>query len=71
MATLRALRFAIVILPVDTLMVATKAMADFLGEVRRRDDVLALADRYFSFAEFNTLIGVTDQMALADRYKDA
>src|SRR2546426_5671613 len=49
MATLRALRFAIVILPVDTLMVATKAMADFLGEVRRRDDVLALADRYFSF----------------------
>ncbi|HEY2996858.1 MAG TPA: isocitrate lyase/PEP mutase family protein [Methylomirabilota bacterium] len=71
MATLRALRYAIVILPVDTLMVATKAMADFLGEVRRRDDVLALADRYFSFAEFNTLIGVTDQMALADRYKDA
>jgi len=51
--------------------VATKAMADFLGEVRRRDDVLALADRYFSFAEFNTLIGVTDQMALAERYKDA
>ena len=71
MATLRALRYAIVILPVDTLMVATKAMADFLGEVRRRDDVLALADRYFSFAEFNTLIGVTDQMALAERYKDA
>src|SRR5213593_2130819 len=67
MATLRALRYAIVILPVDTLMVATKAMADFLGEVRRRDDVLALADRYFSFAEFNTLIGVTDQMALAER----
>jgi len=71
MATLRALRFAIVILPVDTLMVATKAMADFLAEVRRRDDVLSLADRYFSFAEFNTLIGVTDQMALAERYKDA
>ena len=71
MATLRALCFAIVILPVDTLMVATKAMADFLGEVRRRDDVLALADRYFSFAEFNTLIGVTDQMALAERYEDA
>src|SRR5213079_87296 len=51
MATLRALRYAVVILPVDTLMVATKAMAEFLAEVRRRDDVLALADRYFSFAE--------------------
>ena len=71
MATLRALRYAVVILPVDTLMVATKAMAEFLAEVRTRDDVLALADRYFSFAEFNTLIGVTDQMALAERYKDA
>jgi len=71
MATLRALRYAIVILPVDTLMVATKAMADFLAEVRKRDDVLGLADRYFSFAEFNTLIGATEQMALADRYRDA
>ena len=70
MATLRALRFAIVILPVDTLLVATKAMAEFLAEVRTRDDVLALTDRYFSFAEFNTLIGVTEQVALADRYKD-
>ncbi len=70
MATLRALRYAIVILPVDTLMVATKAMADFLAEVRQRDDVLALTDRYFSFAEFNRLIGATEQMALADRYKD-
>lgn len=71
MATLRALRYAIVILPVDTLMVATKAMADFLAEVRRRDDVLALSDRYFSFGEFNRLIGAVDQMALAERYKDA
>ena len=71
MATLRALRYAIVILPVDTLLVATKAMADFLAEVRKRDDVLALADRYFPFTDFNTLIGAVDQMALADRYKDA
>jgi len=71
MATLRALRYAIVILPVDTLMVATRAMADFLAEVRKRDDVLALADRYFSFAEFNRLIGATEQMALADRYTEA
>ena len=70
MATLRALGYAIVILPVDTLMVATKAMADFLAEVRRRDDVLSLAERYFSFAEFNGLIGVTEQMELAERYQD-
>jgi len=71
MATLRALRYAIVILPVDTLLVATKAMAEFLAEVRKRDDVLALADRYFPFGEFNGLIGATEQMALADRYQGA
>jgi 2,3-dimethylmalate lyase len=71
MATLRALRYAIVILPVDTLLVATKAMADFLAELRARGDVLPLADRYFPFAEFNRLIGAVDQMALADRYTES
>jgi 2-methylisocitrate lyase-like PEP mutase family enzyme len=68
--TLRALGYAIVLLPVDTLLVATKAMADFLAEVRARDDVLSLADRYFSFADFNAFIGATDHMALADRYRE-
>jgi 2,3-dimethylmalate lyase len=69
MHALRALGYAIVLLPVDTLLVATRAIVDFLAEVRRRDDVLSLADRYFPFAEFNELIGAVDQMALADRYR--
>jgi 2-methylisocitrate lyase-like PEP mutase family enzyme len=69
-ARLRALRFAIILLPVDTLFVAAKAIADFLGEVRARDAVAPLTDRYFPFADFNALIGVTAQMALADRYRD-
>jgi 2,3-dimethylmalate lyase len=69
MPALRALGYAIVLLPVDTLMVATRAIVDFLAEVRRRDDVLSLADRYFPFAEFNELIGAVDQIALADRYR--
>jgi 2-methylisocitrate lyase-like PEP mutase family enzyme len=68
---LRALGYAIIILPVDTLLVATKAMAGLLADLRARDDVQSLADRYLSFAEFNTLIGATDQMALAERYRDA
>ncbi|HEX9822277.1 MAG TPA: isocitrate lyase/PEP mutase family protein [Methylomirabilota bacterium] len=68
--TLRELGFALVILPVDTLLVATKAMAELLAELRRREDVVSLADRYFPFSEFNALIGAIDQMALADRYKD-
>ena len=67
---LRELGFALVILPVDTLLVATKAMAELLAELRRREDVVSLADRYFPFSEFNALIGAIDQMALADRYKD-
>jgi 2-methylisocitrate lyase-like PEP mutase family enzyme len=66
---LRALGYAIIILPVDTLLVATKAMADYLAQVRARDDVHALATLGLPFTEFNTLIGATEQMALADRYQ--
>jgi 2-methylisocitrate lyase-like PEP mutase family enzyme len=69
-ARLRELRFAIILLPVDTLLVGVRAIAQFLAEVRARDDVLSLADRYMPFAEFNRLIGVMDQMAMADRYKE-
>ncbi|OGL08443.1 MAG: carboxyvinyl-carboxyphosphonate phosphorylmutase [Candidatus Rokubacteria bacterium RIFCSPLOWO2_02_FULL_73_56] len=70
-ARLRALGFAIVILPVDTLLVAVQAIRAFLAEVRAHDDVRALADRYMPFREFNELIGVTAQLGLAERYGDA
>jgi 2-methylisocitrate lyase-like PEP mutase family enzyme len=69
-ARLRELRYAIILLPVDTLFVAAKAVADFLRDLKAGDDVLRLADRYLSFREFNDLIGVTAQMALADRYSE-
>ena len=65
---LRALRYAILLLPVDTLLVAAKAMSRFLAELRARDDVVSLGDQAMPFAEFNALIGALDQMALADRY---
>jgi 2-methylisocitrate lyase-like PEP mutase family enzyme len=65
---LRELGYAIIILPVDTLFVAVKAIADFLGEVKSGDDVRRLADRYVTFRDFNELIGVTDQLRLAERY---
>ena len=67
-ARLRSLGFAIILLPVDTLLVAVKAMADFLREVKTRDDVLALAERYVPFRDFNDLIGVNAQLALAQQY---
>jgi len=69
-ARLRELGFAIILLPVDTLLVAVQAIRGFLAETRARDDVLALADRYMPFGDFNELIGVTAQLALAERYRD-
>jgi 2,3-dimethylmalate lyase len=70
-ARLRALRYAIIILPIDTLLVATKAMAGFLAALRAGDDVRSLATQGVPFEEFNALIGATDQIALADRYREA
>ena len=66
---LRELEYAVILLPVDTLFVAVKAIQGFLAGVKEKDDVLAFADRYVPFAEFNDLIGVTEQMALGERYK--
>ena len=69
-ARLRELGFAIILLPVDTLLVAVQAIRAFLGQVKTRDDVLSLADRYMPFSDFNELIGVTAQLALAERYRE-
>ena len=66
---LRELEYAIILLPVDTLFVAVRAIQGFLAGLKEKDDVLAFADRYIPFAEFNELIGVTEQMALGERYK--
>jgi 2-methylisocitrate lyase-like PEP mutase family enzyme len=68
-AALRQLGYAVILLPVDTLLVASRAIADFLTELKARDDVGALADRYLPFREFNDLIGVATHLALAERYK--
>jgi 2-methylisocitrate lyase-like PEP mutase family enzyme len=65
---LRELGYAIILLPVDTLFVAAQAIRRFLGEVRERDAVLPLGDRYLPFDEFNELIGVGEQFALGARY---
>jgi 2-methylisocitrate lyase-like PEP mutase family enzyme len=67
---LRELGFAIILLPVDTLLVAVQAIRAFLAQARARDDVRSLADLYMPFGDFNELIGVTAQLALAERYRD-
>ncbi len=67
-ARLRELGYAVILLPVDTLFVAARAIQAFLRGVREGDAVLPLADRYFPFKEFNDLIGVGEQLALGQRY---
>ncbi len=67
-AALRALRYAIILLPIDTLLVAAKAMAEFLRDLQAGDDARSLGARGLGFHEFNDLIGVAAQMELAERY---
>lgn len=67
-ARLRELGYAVILLPVDTLFVAVRAIQAFLREMRERDAVSPFADRYIPFTEFNELIGVTEQFTLGERY---
>ena len=67
---LRELGYAVILLPIDALLVGVRAIADFLVQVKQRDDVLSMTDRYMPFGDFNRLIGAVEQMALADRYKE-
>jgi len=65
---LRELGYALILLPVDTLFVAVRAMQAFLADLKDGGEVLPLAERYIPFREFNELIGVTEQVALGERY---
>jgi len=70
-ARLRELRYSVILLPVDTLLVGVRAIADFLSELKKRDEVTSLGDRYMPFTEFNQVIGAMAMMEAADRYRDA
>jgi 2,3-dimethylmalate lyase len=65
---LRELGYAVILLPVDTLFAAARAVQALLRDVRASDAVLPFADRYIGFKEFNDLIGVTEQMKLGQGY---
>ena len=67
-ARLRELGYAVILLPVDTLFVGVRAIQAFLRDVREED--ATLPDRYIPFAEFNELIGVTDHLALGQKYSE-
>jgi 2,3-dimethylmalate lyase len=69
-ARLRELGYAVILLPVDTLFIAARAIQSFLRSLREGDAVSPLADRYIPFNEFNDLIGVAEQFALGRRYAE-
>ncbi len=68
-ARLREMGYAVILLPVDTLFVAARAIQAFLRDLREGGEVLPLADRRVPFGEFNELIGVAEQFALGERYR--
>ena len=47
---------------------AARAIDAYLRDLRTIDDPRALADRTMAFADFNELIGVAEQLRLAERY---
>ena len=65
-ARLRALGYAVVILPVDLLFAATRAMQRLLAELRDHDATPRDPERLVSFQEFLDLIGLSEQLALGD-----
>jgi len=67
---LAAWGYAIVLLPVQTLFAATRAMRDYLAALRRTPDARTLDDRLTSFADFNALVGVPALLERERAYGD-
>jgi len=57
---LAALGYAVVLLPVQTLFAATRAMAGYLDALRQTGEAAGLDDRLTPFADFNALFEVPD-----------
>jgi 2,3-dimethylmalate lyase len=67
-ARLRALGYAIILLPVQTLFAGARAIADYLGALRAAGEPAGLDGRLTPFAEFNALIGVPELLDRERRF---
>jgi 2-methylisocitrate lyase-like PEP mutase family enzyme len=65
-ARLRALGYAVIIVPVDLLFAATRAMQRLLVDLRDHDAAPRDPERLVGFQEFLDLIGLSEQLALGD-----
>ncbi len=68
---LRGLGYAIILLPVQTLFAAARAMADYLRALREAGEPIGLDDRLMAFADFNALFDVPDLLAREQRFRTA
>jgi 2-methylisocitrate lyase-like PEP mutase family enzyme len=68
-ARLRALGYGVILLPVQTLFAAARAMAGYLDGLRRAGEPGALDDRLMSFDDFNALMGLPEMLAQEDRFR--
>jgi 2-methylisocitrate lyase-like PEP mutase family enzyme len=66
-AELGTLGYALIILPVQTLFAATRAMQEYLRALREHGEPAALDHQLISFADFNALIGVADMLEREQR----
>jgi 2,3-dimethylmalate lyase len=62
------LGFALVLMPITTLLAATRAMQQALAELRRAGTPLPVLDRLPAFDEFLELIGLPEVRALEQRF---
>jgi 2,3-dimethylmalate lyase len=62
------LGFALVILPVSTLLAATSAMQEVLAAIRRDGTTTTVADRLTGFADFTDLVGLPEITELEARF---
>lgn len=63
-----ALGFAMIIMPIGTLLAATSAMQQFLRRLKASGTPASFADELMSFGEFTDVVGLPEVIALDERF---
>ena len=66
---LEALGFALAIYPTGPLYAATKAVKDYMAELKAAGTTMGRIDQMIPFADFNQLIGLPEYVRLEERYQ--
>lgn len=67
-AEISELGFAMIIMPIGTMLAATRAMQAFLARLRTDGTPAAFVDELMGFSEFTDLIGLPEIVELEDRF---